>query len=942
MRKLLLLACCLPVINNLQAQQFGGHPPSTKWNQINNDTIRVIFPAALGLEKQAADVVTTVQKLGVQTSSTIGDRVRKISIVMQPRTTISNGYVSLGPWRSEFYLMPPQSAFDLGTLPFSHSLALHEYRHVQQYNNFRKGLSRVAYYLFGQEGLAMVNSAAIPNWFWEGDAVYQETLKSRQGRGRMPFFFNDYRSLWLANKNYSWMKLRNGSLRDFVPDHYRMGFMQVAYGREKYGADFWKKVTDDAARYKGLFYPWQHAIKKYSNTNYRTFRQNAFKYFQSYVDTSRGDAVSQWASNQNHFAGDEEFPQWISDNTVVLVKSSYKKIPAFYLRNISSGEDTRLRTKDISLDNYFSYRNGKIVYAAYESDLRWNWKDYSVLKVLDVKTGQQQTLTHHSAYFAPDISADGKSIVAVDVQPGGVATLHIVDATSGAVLKKLPNPKQLFYSQPKFYNQQQVVAAVRANDGTNTLGLVNINDGSVEELLPYSTRVIGFPAVQGDTITFTAAWNQRDELFALVNKQLLLLPTTDNRGTGNYQLSTFNNKAIYSAFTAAGYHLVQQAVSNKSWQPVSTDDFTAPLFEYSLGDLKNGQPLPVDTSRTYPISRYHKAFNLINFHSWRPYISDPDYTFSLIGENVLNTLQTEIYFNYNTDEKYKDVGVSAIYGGWFPYLVLGVAETFDRKELDSPFKTWNELNGRFGLQLPFTFNGGRFYRRLNISGGINHHQVNYTLASKTRFADKQFEFVDGSVSFTMQSQVAKQHIYPRLGVSLLSRFRTIVSNYSGYQWLTNGYLYLPGVFPTHNLVFNAAYQKRDTLTDYSFGSSFPTSRGYFGINSFVFPEMYKLGVNYHMPLVYPDFGIGNIVYFQRLRVNGFFDYTYLKYLRPKQSINDLELKSAGAELFFDTKWWNEYHVSFGIRYSRLIDVDRRIRLDPNQWEFILPINLLGR
>lgn len=941
MRKLLLLACCLPVIKSLQAQQFGGHPPSTKWNQINNDTIRVIFPAGLGLEKQASDVATTVQRLGVQTAPTIGDRVRKISIVMQPRTTISNGYVSLGPWRSEFYLMPPQSAFDLGTMPFSHSLALHEYRHVQQYNNFRKGLSRAAYYLFGQEGLAMVNSAAVPNWFWEGDAVYQETLKSRQGRGRMPVFFNDYRSLWLANKNYSWMKLRNGSLRDFVPDHYRLGFMQVAYGREKYGSDFWKKVTNDATRYKGLLYPWQQAIKKYSNTNYRTFRQDAIKYFQSYIDTSRGDAVSQWAQSQNHFAGDEEFPQWINDNTVVLVKSSYKKIPAFYVRNINSGQDTRLRTKDISLDNYFSYRNGKIVYAAFESDLRWNWKDYSVLKVLDVKTGRQQTTTHHSAYFAPDISADGKSIVAVDVQPGGVSTLHIVDVASGAVLKKVPNPQQLFYSQPKFYNQQQVVTAIRTNAGTNTLALVNINDGSVEELLPYSTRVIGFPAVQGDTITFTAAWQQRDELFALVNKQLLRLQTTDNKGTGNYQLSTLNNKAVYSAFTAAGYHLVQQAAVNKSWQPVSTADFSAPLFEYSLGDLKEGQPLPVDTSRTYPISRYHKAFNLINFHSWRPYISDPDYTFSLVGENVLNTLQTEIYFNYNTDEKYKEVGATAIYGAWFPYLSLGVAETFDRKELDSPFKTWNELNGRFGLQLPFTFNGGRFYRRLNISGGINHHQVNYTLASKTKFADKQFEFVDGSVSFTMQSQVARQHIYPRLGISLLSRFRTIVSNYSGYQWLTNGYLYLPGAFPTHNLVLNAAYQKRDTLTDYSFGSSFPMSRGYFGINSYVFPEMFKWGVNYHMPLVYPDFGIGNIVYFQRLRVNGFFDYTYLKYYRQKLSVNDAELRSTGAEIFFDTKWWNEYNVSFGIRYSRLLDTDR-VRLDPNQWEFILPINLLSR
>lgn len=922
----------------LQAQQFGGHPPSTKWNQINNDTLRVIFPAGLGLETQAADIANTVQKLGVQTSPTIGSRVRKISIVLQPRTTISNAYVGLGPWRSEFYLMPPQSPFDLGATPWYHILALHEYRHVQQYNNFRKGLSRVAYYLFGQEGLAMANSAAIPNWFWEGDAVFQETMKSQQGRGRLPFFFNDYRSLWQANKNYSWMKLRNGSLRDFVPDHYRLGYMQVAYGREKYGADFWKKVTDDAARFNGIFYPFQRAIKKYSGLNYTAFRQDAIKYFQTYVDTIRDDAAGNWAHQQDHFAGDEEFPQWINDNTIVLVKNSYKKIPAFYVRDLATGNDTRLRTKDISLDNYFSYRNGKIVYAAYESDLRWAWKDYSVLKVLDVQTGRQQTITHRSSYFAPDIAADGKTVVAVAIQPGGQAALHILDAVSGSVLKKVPNPQQLFYSHPKFYGPQTVVATIRTTAGVSTLGLVNINDGSVEELLPYSLHVAGFPSVQGDTITFTAAHQQRDELFALVNKQLYRLQTPGNKGTGSYQWSAWKHKAVYAAFTAAGYHLVQQPITAETWQPVSADAFTSPLFTYGLSSLKQDQPLPVDTSRTYPISRYRKAFNLINFHSWRPYISDPDYTFSLIGQNVLNTLQTEIYFNYNTNEKFKEVGATAIYGAWFPYLTLGVAETFDRKETDTPSRTWNELNGRFGLQFPFTFNGGRFSRRLTVSGGINHRQVNYTLASKNRFADRQFEFVDGSVTFTLQSQVARQHIYPRFGISLLSRYRTIINKYSGFQWLTSGALYLPGLWPTHNLVLTAAYQKRDTLTDYSFGNSFPMSRGYEGVNYYRFPDMYKVGANYHFPLVYPDWGIGNIVYFLRLRANGFYDYTDIKFYRGNQH---LQFRSAGGELFFDTKWWNEYSVSFGIRYSRLMDGEL-MGLGANQWEFILPINLLSR
>lgn len=187
MRKLFLFLCSLPVCSFLYAQQFGGHPPSTKWNQINTDTLRVIFPAGMGLEAEAADIATTIQRLGAQTYPTIGSRLHKISIVLQPQTTISNAYVGLGPWRSEFHLMPPQNSFELGSTPWYHSLALHEYRHVQQYNNFRKGVSKVAYYLFGEEGLALANSAAVPNWFWEGDAVFQETIKSRQGRGRLPF-----------------------------------------------------------------------------------------------------------------------------------------------------------------------------------------------------------------------------------------------------------------------------------------------------------------------------------------------------------------------------------------------------------------------------------------------------------------------------------------------------------------------------------------------------------------------------------------------------------------------------------------------------------------------------------------------------------------------------------------------------------------------------------
>src|SRR5688572_21057575 len=394
------------------AQHFGGHPASMKWNQINTDSIRIIFPP--GFEKQAQSIALLTHSIPFTTGNSIGTAVKKMDVVLQPYSTISNGYVSLGPRRSEFILTPLQNSFQLGSIPWHVSLALHEYRHIQQYNNFRKGISRAFYYLFGQQGQELANNAAIPNWFWEGDAVLQETILSSQGRGRLPWFFNGFRSLNQADKNYSWMKLRNGSLRDYIPDHYQLGYQLVTYGREKFGESFWQKVTNDAVRFRGVFYPFQKAIKKYAGISFRKFRNDALHYFNDtllqnpaflrsnedgsvntsllnvkagrYNSTTGVDSVLNISGRSKHFIADEEFPQWIDSIHLVYTFSSYKQVPAFRILNIADGTDRELRKRDISLDGHFSYKNGRIVYAAYEPHTRWGWRDYSDIRLLDVTT----------------------------------------------------------------------------------------------------------------------------------------------------------------------------------------------------------------------------------------------------------------------------------------------------------------------------------------------------------------------------------------------------------------------------------------------------------------------------------------------------------------------------------------------------------------------------
>jgi hypothetical protein len=66
---------------------------------------------------------------------------------------------------------------------------------------------------------------------------------------------------------------------------------------------------------------------------------------------------------------------------------------------------------------------------------------------------------------------------------------------------------------------------------------------------------------------------------------------------------------------------------------------------------------------------------------------------------------------------------------------------------------------------------------------------------------------------------------------------------------------------------------------------------------------------------------------------------HLKSLRTGKVIN---FRSAGTEIYFDTKWWNQQSVTFGLRYSRLFDTKLFVKPpNPNRWEFIMPINLLS-
>ncbi len=901
------------------AQQFSGFPPSTRWKQINTDTARIIFESPSSA--QAQRVATLIHRMAAQQPNTIGNDQKKINILLHKNTTLANGYVGLAPFRSEYYLIPSTNIFELGNLPWNEQLALHEYRHVQQYNNFNKGLTKAFNFFLGQEGRAIANSLTVPQWFFEGDAVHAETALTPQGRGRLPLFNSGFISLWQEQKKYRLMKLLNGSLKDYVPDHYQLGYLVTNYGYKKRGKEFWQNVTNDASAFKGLFYPFRKAIKKYADQPYRKFMWEALNDYKEEikpVDVSKADATV-----TNYL-----FPQFIGEDSLLYVKSSYKKIAAFYIKD-KTGE-YKLKQRNITAEDWFSYSNGTIAYTAYAPNPRWSLTDYSDIILLDIKTGNEKKFTSQNKYFTPDISPSGKQIVAVTFNDSLQTELHLMDASNGSVKNKIKS-RENFFLHPRFIDEENIVVLKRRADASISINILNLLSGENERLITPSFTVIGYPSVRNDTIYFTAAYEGNDDLYAYGIKEKKVYKLSSAQ-TGSYYPAASKKTIVWSQFTTKGLQLQQSSLDKMLWQEI-----TPPATQKIIFPVANvEQNILATPTAEFNISDYKKATGLFNFHSWRPYYDAPEYTFTLYGDNVLNTFSTEVLYRYNENEKSHGLGFDVNYGGLFPVLTAGAEYTYNRHvNIRTPQSTIpGLLNGyelRAGYYIPLEFSAGKTYKNLSFGTNYVFNEQMPTGNTKNILNSFHSSYLHHHLFWSQRLPRAVQQIFPKFGYALNNSYRHRIDEKNGYQAIARGELYLPS-FANHSIVVSGAFQQVDT-SNILFSNKFFLSRGY---PDYYYSRMWRTSANYHLPLAYPDWGFGGIVYFLRVRSNLFYDFSKV-YSRDK--LNALNLRSVGTELFFDTKWWNQLPVSFGVRYSYLLDGER-FGLNRHQWELVIPTNLI--
>jgi hypothetical protein len=874
----------------VDAQTFGGLPPSVRWLEINTDTVRVIFPEQL--ETQAQRLTNAIHYLRSHAQDDIGDRTQKIDIIINNQSTIANGSVSIAPWKSHFLTTPLQDNFALTSMPWLDLLAIHEYRHVTQLSTARRGIVKLISYLFGQESWAGGANLSIPNWFTEGDAVWAETQFSNQGRGRVAQFLQGYRALSLGHGFYSYSKARNGSLKDYVPDHYRLGYLLLEYGHEKYDPLFWKEILAEAAAYRGLVYPFSNAIKRKTSLNVKAFYQAMLE-----------EKSKTWPDHQEKPSAlpilpkvlpktftDYHFPQLMVDSTLQYFKRTYDKIGRFYQYDLRTDQEINLITRGLSLETYFGTNGNQITWTELTTDPRWIEKDYTDIIIFDLEKHERKRITHRQRFFSPQPDKEGSKIVCVEVDKESKSSIHIVDEKSGETLQKYQR-QGWFYTFPKWSSDEKsVIAAVRNERGQMALIEIDIAVGVQRELIAFKNRIIGAPAIDDEEVFYSASTSDVEQIFATSLRNGITRQVTDEIN-GAFQPSVGRYDICYTTFTDLG-RIIKKVAKNS--QISSSSDYENYEFEVTQNVLDSFAEIK------YPVTKYNQWAHSLNLHTWGLNFEDPEIVARALSNNVLNNVEVSAGVSYNYDQQiyrpFAEVQIATAY----PVLALQGSTIKRSAIINDVERSWRETNLFAGAYVDYNLSSRSFRRKLTPLFGLNRSGL-------TGDIDTSISSLLGQITFVQQQIQARKNIFTHNGQYLQMRYSRSIDSFKAGQLVLRSGLAFRGLGINHNILFEADLKADLQGSEYQFTNGL-NHRGYGVLPA---EKAMRLAADYHFPLFYPDWGLAGLIYFYRVRADLFYEYSHIFRGFGTQP----NFQSVGAEVVFDVNLVNEVAASFGLRYS---------------------------
>ncbi len=855
----------------LSAQEvLENNPPSLRWSKLTTPNFRILFVP--GFEQQAQRVANTLEWIRLPEAKTLGKPPRKFTVILQNQTSISNGFVSFLPRRSEFFTMPPQDYNFIGTVDWLNQLAVHEYRHMVQFDRARTGLNKLLYYAFGPATLAGFSQMAAPMWFWEGDAVAVETSFTQSGRGRIPNFGLLMKSNLLEGREFNYHKQYLRSYKHNMPDHYVLGYYMVSYLRKHTGDPMvWDKITQRSWRVPIWPFAFSNAIHNETGLHvtdlYRAMAEDLKAEWKESIENQSLTGFEAVPTSRRQGYTDYKYPQVMADGSVLAMKRGIGEIEQFVI--IGDEKDNRVFIPGIVNDNgMLSAAGTRVVWNEYGFHPRWRRVNYSQIKMYDYATKRLKVVSRHSRYAGAALSPDTTRIVTVESSTDYTLSLIILD-TDGNVVKKLASTTGSFYSMPRWSADGKKIVVLKTTNSIRSIVAFDVNTGREEELMNAGRENIGHPVLYGQYLFFNSPALGTDNIHVVdlstgQRKQV----TMSRYGAYNPTRSPDGSSLYYNEQTRDGFDVVKIPFDPPSWTDFRHVPKPKSFYQYLVEQEGNPDLLDSMPQQTFKSGRYHKISGIINPISWGAYFNTSltQADIGLVSRDVLSTTEWKAGYLYDINERTGAWQVGFSYQNWFPIIDMNVKwadRSFNEGNLpfllidtvsitpppivlDSSVFTqavkfsWHERTLEAGLRIPLITTQSRYFGNVTFANYVGVSKVtnftntitdDRTIPAVYRSGPSSPPVPSYELYYFFRDYVGEGTlVYNQFGFSayrLLKRNRRDINSkwgqsvnltwyatpyggdFSGNQFSFYTLLYFPGLFKHHSLWGYWAYQSMD-------------------------------------------------------------------------------------------------------------------------------------
>ena len=903
-----LLFFLLLILTKTGLSQFyttGNTPWITKYHTLKTDAYQLIFPAES--DSFAIRFAATLDTISSPTLRPYQVKQQRIPILMNNQSVLSNGFVVWAPKRMEIVTTAPQNNF---TLPWSDELALHEYRHVAQLLSLNRGFTRIAGYPFGQ--IAVGGAAGIlPLWFFEGDAVYNETVLSNAGRGRSGDFLKDFYSLERAGIRYSYDKAYMGSYKDYIPDYYHLGYHMVRHVNHYYGEETWDRVTLNVAKRSYTIVPFYRGLKK-------NIGMSKVELYQQTMDSLRKEITRD--ENTSTETQHEMFTSYKAlaihaADTIYALKTSLDAIPEI-LRIVDSVE-TRIHLPGYVTSTRLAASKTHLAWTEVTYDPRWEKRSFNVVKLLDLNAGKVVPLKKKARHFSPSFSQKGDKIVVVQQALDHQFSICIFDIATREQLQELFPPVSLNLKYPVFIDDASLLVLGMDRNGTS-FWMVDKSTNQWQQITEPVFDDMENPVVQNNKVYYQCDYDGTMNIYSMdLTTMSINRITNDINGAYYPAIGENNNVLFYSSYTINGFKINSAPIAEVELG-VSIDKIQKAAYPFieKHAEEKNFNLSEIElTTKNYIIEPYRKALGGIAPHSWLPFYADVDALLagsiseipvypggSLFIQNNLETVYGQVSYYYK--QGYHHIQPKLTFAGLYPvitisYDVMG-SDYQDLKEqiTSSPFDHEGNYNLTVGASVPLSFQMNSW--NLYIQPSAKYYRYSYAFNSQFSMDSlpNTSKYGIGLLDFYLYQKRSHRDIYPRWGWRVTAQYAEPIRNkVARNQSFLYSKFYVPSFVKHHSLGASVSYANvyRSSL--------FP--RGLYDIKYNDVRTNVAFKFDYLFPFAYPEWSIGPLVYIKRFSLDIFYDHAVFKYKGSTYAFDSF-MNTVGVSLRTDANFLRFY------------------------------------